>query len=91
MDRFYHLIEAVVSVNRTPVSLYISKISSVSTITSKLEMFKVALHKAEEAKTRLGCELAPRLAAGRVSLETFSSVFFILHIHCNFYSDTLNR
>ncbi|VDN33292.1 unnamed protein product [Cylicostephanus goldi] len=45
MDRFYQLIQAVVSVNRTPV----------------------ALHKAEEARTRLACELAPRLASGRVS------------------------
>ncbi|KAK6749449.1 hypothetical protein RB195_001824 [Necator americanus] len=48
MDRFYHLIESVISVNRTPV----------------------ALHKADEAKTRLGCELAPRLAAGRLTLAT---------------------
>ncbi|VDM75181.1 unnamed protein product [Strongylus vulgaris] len=48
MDRFYHLIEAVISVNRTPV----------------------ALHKAEEARTRLACELAPRLAAGRLTMGT---------------------
>ncbi|EYC09588.1 hypothetical protein Y032_0059g2952 [Ancylostoma ceylanicum] len=48
IDKFYHLIEAVVSVNKTPV----------------------ALHKAEEAKTRLGCELAPRLAAGRLTMGT---------------------
>ncbi|KAL6740786.1 hypothetical protein Aduo_014106 [Ancylostoma duodenale] len=48
MDKFYHLIEAVLSVNRTPV----------------------AVHKADEAKTRLGCELAPRLAAGRLTMGT---------------------
>ncbi|ETN75431.1 hypothetical protein NECAME_12388 [Necator americanus] len=34
------------------------------------EMPQVALHKADEAKTRLGCELAPRLAAGRLTLAT---------------------
>ncbi|CAJ0601459.1 unnamed protein product [Cylicocyclus nassatus] len=48
MNRFYQLIEAVVSVNRTPV----------------------ALHKAEEARTRLACELAPRLASGRLTMGT---------------------
>ncbi|KHJ81591.1 hypothetical protein OESDEN_18722 [Oesophagostomum dentatum] len=48
MDRLYHLIEAVISVNRTPV----------------------ALHKSEEARTRLRCELAPRLAAGRLTMAT---------------------
>ncbi|PIO58934.1 hypothetical protein TELCIR_19616 [Teladorsagia circumcincta] len=30
----------------------------------------VALHKAEEAKARLGCELAPRLAAGKLTFPT---------------------
>ncbi|KAK5970295.1 hypothetical protein GCK32_007135 [Trichostrongylus colubriformis] len=30
----------------------------------------IAQHKAEEAKTRLGCELAPRLAAGKLSMGT---------------------
>uniref|UniRef100_A0A7I4YKI2 WD_REPEATS_REGION domain-containing protein n=1 Tax=Haemonchus contortus TaxID=6289 RepID=A0A7I4YKI2_HAECO len=48
MDRFYQLINSILSVNRTPV----------------------ALHKVEEAKSRLGCELAPRLSTGKLSFAT---------------------
>ncbi|WKY05187.1 hypothetical protein Q1695_005869 [Nippostrongylus brasiliensis] len=46
MDRLQQLVDAILSVNRSPV----------------------ALHKIDEAKTRFGCELAPRLASGKLSL-----------------------